>query len=76
MVALWGDISVGRVVVGEWCARRLDDLTGPDDWHDYLCSFTDHNTLSTCEAVIRHRYSDGAAVLTALVMQLAEGGWD
>lgn len=74
-MALWGEISVNRTLVGEWCARRLDDITGPDDYHDYLCSFTDHNTYTTVIAVISHRYSDGAAVLTTLVMQLAEGGW-
>lgn len=78
-MCLRGDINVNHLLIGEWYAQRLDDLTDVDDWHDYLCEYVNHNEAYAdrfTRAVIRHRYSDGAPVLVALVLLLAEGGWD
>lgn len=82
-MALWGHVMVNEDAIATWSARRLEDLATEDQVSLYHCIWEERQQLPgwhgeaivITEAVIEHRYSDGAAVLAQKVLTLAEGGW-
>ena len=84
-MALHGELKINGVVIAYWSAQRLDQLEDADQESLYYVVYEESvQDLSgailwgdawAIDAVVTHRYSDGAAVLAQKVLTLAEGGW-
>lgn len=70
-MALHGDVSVNRVVIGTWTARRLESLRD-NGAHRYVCTYERkerHNDgQAVCTFEIVHLYRDGPEVLVTKVL--------
>ncbi len=70
---LHGDIRVNGSTIGHWSARRPENLSSEDSFHEYEWEYYERGALIST-GTLKHRYSDGAPVLAALVCLAASKG--
>jgi hypothetical protein len=70
-VALHGTVHVNASTIGTYDVQRLEDVTSADAVHRYRYRVHFDSWREPVTGELTHRYSDGAAVLLALVMSAA-----